>query len=371
MEYKEYQQDRKQEKNRKKWGKLGGIGTILIIVGGKLKILLPLLKLLKLGKIGGTLWSMLLMIGAYALIYPWSFAIGIVIMLLIHEMGHVLAAKRKGLPVSAPAFIPFLGALITMKERPNNAETEAFVALGGPLIGGIGASFALLLGFITGYTPLYMIAWIGFFLNLLNLLPIHPLDGGRIVTAISRWLWLVGLVGGLLVILYLRAFIFLFFWILFAWELYQTYIRRRKEPREGTASITVSRRLFEENHVPIPGEMHSRRLDYRQYCRIEDRTVIVEVYYPVLGFVGSFSFPNGTLLDCSLSGTQTDDEENVILHLKFRYYPQNEGQITKEEAYYQVPKRVRFFYGVAYFGLAFLLGALMVVTSQITITPAL
>src|SRR5699024_5328644 len=112
-------------------------------IGSKFKFLLPLLKL---GKAGGTIWSMLLMMGTYAMFYPWSFAIGVVVMIFIHEMGHIAAAKRRGLPVSAPAFIPFVGALITMKKQPLNAEQEAYLAFGGPLIGTVGALAAFGLG---------------------------------------------------------------------------------------------------------------------------------------------------------------------------------------------------------------------------------
>lgn len=108
------------------------------------------------------------MIGAYAIVYPWTFAIGIVIMIFIHEMGHVLAAKRKGIPVSAPAFIPFMGALITMKKQPLNAQTEAYLAFGGPLLGTVGALGALALGVILDSTAILSVAQVGFFLNLIN-----------------------------------------------------------------------------------------------------------------------------------------------------------------------------------------------------------
>ena len=83
---------------------------------------------------------MLISIGAYALLWGWQFAVGFVLLLLVHELGHVLEAKRQGLPVSAPMFIPFLGALITLKQLPDNAWNEAKVAIAGPILGGLGAA---------------------------------------------------------------------------------------------------------------------------------------------------------------------------------------------------------------------------------------
>jgi Zn-dependent protease len=139
--------------------------------------------------------TMLVSIGAYALIAPLEFAIGFVILILIHELGHVWAAKIKGLPVTAPVFIPFLGALIMMKRHPRDAQTEAFIAFGGPLIGSLGALVFLWVGLAFGNALLIQLAYVGLFLNLINLLPIQPLDGGRISVAVSRWLWLFGLIG--------------------------------------------------------------------------------------------------------------------------------------------------------------------------------
>ena len=115
-----------------------------LAIGGFIAVLLSqgklLLAALKFGKVGGAIISMFITIWAYAYLAPLPFAIGIVLMILIHELGHVFAAKMKGLPVSAPVFIPFLGALITMKKNPTDAATEAFIGIGGPILGTIGGS---------------------------------------------------------------------------------------------------------------------------------------------------------------------------------------------------------------------------------------
>jgi Zn-dependent protease len=149
----------------------------------KLKFLLPVLKT------GGT---MLLSIGAYALAWGWQFAVGFVLLIFVHECGHLVAARQCGLKVGAPVFIPFMGALIALKEAPRNAWIEAQVGIGGPLLGTLGAAGCEIIHLATGNPMFRALAYTGFFLNLFNLAPIGFLDGGRIVTALSPWLWLVG-----------------------------------------------------------------------------------------------------------------------------------------------------------------------------------
>ncbi len=139
--------------------------------------------------------SMLVSIGAYALIWGWKFAVGFVLLLLVHELGHVLEARRQGIPASAPMFIPFVGAFITMKELPANVWREAQVALAGPILGSAGAALVWAAGAAYDSDFLRALAFVGFFLNLFNLLPIVPLDGGRAVAALHPAIWLLGLVG--------------------------------------------------------------------------------------------------------------------------------------------------------------------------------
>ena len=157
----------------------------------KLKFLvLPLLKFLPiLLKSGGT---MLLMIWIYTRMWGWQFGVGFVLLLLVHECGHLLVAKKFGLKVGAPVFIPFMGAFIALKEAPRNAWMEACVGIGGPMLGTFGALICNSLGEVSGAPVFIALAWFGYFLNLFNLTPVGMLDGGRIVTALSRWLWLPG-----------------------------------------------------------------------------------------------------------------------------------------------------------------------------------
>ena len=167
---------------------LGILGVLLV----KFKaLLIPALKFFPvLLKTGGT---MLLTIWVYAQTWGWWYALGFVLLIFVHECGHLLAARRIGLKVGAPVFIPFMGALIALKEAPPNAWIEAQVGIGGPLLGTAGAAACDGLYLATGNPLFRALAFSGFFLNLFNLAPIGFLDGGRIVTALSPWLWLVGL----------------------------------------------------------------------------------------------------------------------------------------------------------------------------------
>lgn len=175
-------------------GPLVGIGIVAAALFGKLKFLLPALKFLKLGKILTTSGTMLLSMWAYATVYGWTFGVGFVILIFIHEMGHVFVAWRQGLPISAPVFIPFMGAVIFQKRESDSAWDQAMMGIGGPIGGAIGALACHAIYLATG-SPFFLgLAFIGYFFNLINLAPMIPLDGGWIVGAISPWLWLVGLV---------------------------------------------------------------------------------------------------------------------------------------------------------------------------------
>src|SRR5260221_12736221 len=121
-----------------------------------------------------------------------GFAVGFVFLIFVHECGHLIAARRIGLKVGAPVFIPFMGAFIGLKEAPRNAWIEAQVGIGGPLLGTAGAVFCYGLYLVTGNPLFSALAYTGFFLNLFNLAPVGFLDGGRLAPALSPWLWLGG-----------------------------------------------------------------------------------------------------------------------------------------------------------------------------------
>jgi Zn-dependent protease len=182
------------ERKPPRWKRAGGPLAALAALAAKLKGLLLLLPKLKLLTTSGT---MLVSVAAYALIWGWRFAIGFVVLLFVHEMGHVIQLRREGIKASAPMFVPFLGALVAMKEMPKNAAAEARVGLAGPVLGSLGALAVYGLYGLTGNELFKALAFVGFFLNLFNLLPVLPLDGGRAMAALSPWMWFVGF--GLLV----------------------------------------------------------------------------------------------------------------------------------------------------------------------------
>jgi len=137
----------------------------------------------------------------YFLVFPsLTIAVGFVVLMLIHEMGHVLAMRYYGLSASPPIFIPFVGALINLRQQPPNALVESVVGIGGPVLGTVGAvvCYAIAMSLQVDsdlQMQLLMVAQLAFFLNLFNLLPVPPLDGGRVTAAISPWLWIGGLAG--------------------------------------------------------------------------------------------------------------------------------------------------------------------------------
>jgi Zn-dependent protease len=135
----------------------------------------------------------------------WLLGIGIVALLFVHEMGHFIVIRAKGLPASLPVFIPLLGAYVTMRQAPRNVRDEAEIALAGPIAGGLAGLGCLALYEVTGEHALIILAYLTFFINLLNLVPISPLDGGRVVGAISRWLWPLGMA--------VVGVVFFYFWV--------------------------------------------------------------------------------------------------------------------------------------------------------------
>jgi len=157
-----------------------------------MKLLLLLFKGAKLGKILLTSGTMLLSVFAYALFFGWRYAVGFVALIFVHEMGHYVAARRRNLDVGAPTFIPFVGAWIQLKQLPHNAEMEAYIGIAGPLAGTAGALACYFAARNFDSPLLLALSYSGFFLNLFNLIPLAPFDGGRVTAVISPKLWLVG-----------------------------------------------------------------------------------------------------------------------------------------------------------------------------------
>jgi Zn-dependent protease len=157
-----------------------------------IKILLLLFSGAKFAKLLASGGSMLISLVVYSFIFGWKYAAGFIVLLFVHEMGHFIAAKQRGLDVGLPTFIPFVGAWVNLKDLPHDAETEAYVGLGGPLLGTVGAIAVYFWARETNTNWLLAVAYSGFFLNLFNLIPISPFDGGRITAVLSPRIWLLG-----------------------------------------------------------------------------------------------------------------------------------------------------------------------------------
>ncbi len=220
-----------------------GVAVVLLVkFGAKLKFLvIPAVKFFPvLVKTGGT---MLLSIGAYAINWGWLFALGFVLLLFVHECGHLVVARLFGLNVGAPMFIPFMGAVIALKDSPKDAWMEAWVGIGGPLLGTAGAALCEGLFLITGNHLFRGLAYTGFFLNLFNLAPIGFLDGGRIVTALSPWLWIAGAAVLVGMVVMQPNFVVALILILSVPRLISLFRKRTDEERRYY-EVTPGRRLF-------------------------------------------------------------------------------------------------------------------------------
>lgn len=169
--------------------RLAPLLAALAAILAKLKAILLLLPKIKVISAAGT---MLVSIAAYAWLWGLPFALGFVLLLFVHEMGHVVALRREGIRASAPMFIPFLGAVISARTLGQDALAEAKVGLAGPILGSVGAAACVLVYRATGAEIWRALAFTGFFLNLFNLLPVVPLDGGRAMAAMAPWMWVLG-----------------------------------------------------------------------------------------------------------------------------------------------------------------------------------
>ncbi len=204
----------------------GPIAAGALLLATKLKAILLLLPKVKFLTTSAT---MLVSIAAYALLWGWQFGVGLVLLLFVHEIGHVIQLRREGIEASAPMFIPFLGAVVAAKSLGDDAAAEARVGLAGPILGTLGTLIPLGIWIATGEEFWQALTYVGFFINLFNLLPVLPLDGGRAMAALSPWVWLVGYAA--LIVLTVVAFnpILLLIVVFGGLELWHRW-QRRKTP---------------------------------------------------------------------------------------------------------------------------------------------
>ena len=220
-------------------GRLGAALAAIVALLAKFKTVLLVLPKLKLFTSAGT---MLVSLAAYSFVFGWPFAAGFIGLLFVHEMGHVIALRREGIRATPPMFIPFLGAVISARSLGDDAAAEARVGLAGPILGSIGAAACAVIWHLTGNDLWRALAFTGFFLNLFNLLPVIPLDGGRAMAAMAPWMWFVGFAAMVpLAILFPNPIILLI--LVFAgYETYKRWKLRRTRTPDQEAYYRVSRR---------------------------------------------------------------------------------------------------------------------------------
>ena len=221
---------------------LGWLGSALLAVWAVVKY--GLVFLVKIPAFA-TLFSALVSVGAYALFYgPW-FAVTLVVMILIHEMGHVVEIRRQGMRATAPVFIPFLGAAIFQREHPTTAVNQAKIGIAGPIAGTIGATAAMVL-FNATQNPIFLLAATsGFFLNLINMLPVWQLDGAWVLAPVSPWFQVAGLVAiALLAVVFHFVSVLLIFIALLGIQSARSAFRNARNPYYTSVSPQARLALF-------------------------------------------------------------------------------------------------------------------------------
>jgi Zn-dependent protease len=193
-------------------------------------------------KLFATMGTAAVAVASYSLFFGWPLAVVFVLLIFVHEMGHVIQLRREGVPASAPLFIPFMGAFIAAKSLGENALAEARVGLAGPILGTLGAVLVALAGVLTHSDLLIAAAYLGFFINLINLIPVVPFDGGRAMAAVAPAMWFLG-IGGLVAIgvLLHNPFVFLFI-VLALFEMPRRWRQLRSRSLASAAYYRVPRR---------------------------------------------------------------------------------------------------------------------------------
>ena len=229
------------ERNRSRLKKLGALLVPVVLLASKGKFLfLALIKV----KAVTTLGTMFISIAAYALAFGWPFAVGFVLLLFVHEMGHVIQLRREGVEASAPIFIPFVGAMIAVESLGRDAAAEARVGLAGPILGTIATLIPLAIWLATGSDLWRALAYIGFFINLINLLPVLPLDGGRAMAVLGPMVWLAGILIAVAATgMFLGPFMLLFVLLLGGPELYHRFKNRHSEESRKFHSVPTRTKL--------------------------------------------------------------------------------------------------------------------------------
>jgi Zn-dependent protease len=187
--------------------------------------------------------SMAVSVLAYAQIFGWKFAVGFVLLIFVHEMGHVVVLRARGIKAGWPVFLPFLGAFVSMKSAPRSVYEEAESALAGPIAGTIGALAVGYVGHVRHSDLLLGLAFTGLLINLFNMLPALPLDGGRVAGALHPVIWLGGLIALLGFEIYSPSPVIPILLVLGGYELYRRWRGRENEASKVYFALQPGQRV--------------------------------------------------------------------------------------------------------------------------------
>jgi Zn-dependent protease len=204
------------------------LGPVAVVLAFLAKFAKGAFIVLKGAKFATTSATMLVSIAAYTLIWGLPFAIGFVVLLFVHEFGHWIQLKREGVDPGRMVFVPFLGAVVAAKSLGGSALAEARVGLAGPILGSLGALAVAIAAVLADSDMLRALAFTGFFLNLFNLLPIVPLDGGRAMAAMAPWMWFVGVGATVFLVFIWPNPILILIALLGIYEVYKRWNARKK-----------------------------------------------------------------------------------------------------------------------------------------------
>jgi Zn-dependent protease len=350
-------------------------GSAVLFLAGKMKWLLAVLKFLKLS----SLISLFISLGVYALAYGWKFAIALVYLIYVHEMGHLFAAKKKGIPTTKAVFLPFVGAFIALKEEPKTAKDEAYLAYAGPLWGTLAFLPALPLYWMTKEPFWGLVITLGAMINLFNLMPIHPLDGGRIVGVISPKIWLIGLIGMCAYFLWRpRAILLLilFFGIAKWWETIRKEFRHQK--------MQIENEIYEQSLEELKRYMslsEMEQLDVRNQWEEETKHAesvlkrLKKWYVPILQDEKKFTKYRWTFYAASrqklLAATRFDEtrEEAIkdLMNDLKEAMSENHEMMQRQKVYYASDWKTKWLWLFLYLALALVLTAFTVYGQKVLV----
>lgn len=214
---------------------------LALVIGLAVKLKGAFLVIFKLKFIGSAV-SMLVSVAGYAVFWGFRFALGFVVLLFVHELGHVAEAKRQGLKTGGVYFIPFLGAVMLLKQQSKNAAQAAWLGLAGPIVGSAAAAAAWIVGLAIDSDLWVALGFTGFLLNLFNLIPVMPLDGGWATAVFHPLFWAFGLAGLVALFLVFPSPIILIIVALGAFELWKRW-RRPAQHDAGYHDVTARQRI--------------------------------------------------------------------------------------------------------------------------------